>query len=45
MKDQERSQNRIQLYPYFVAALGGREFPKDCCIVNFDLPTILNIVI
>ena len=40
-----KDQVKIELYPYFVAALRGRDFPKDACLLNFDLPTTLNIVI
>ena len=40
-----KDQTKIELYPYFVAALRGRDFPKDACLLNFDLPTTLNIVI
>jgi hypothetical protein len=36
---------KIDLYPYFVAALRGRDFPRDATLMNFDLPTTLNIVI
>ena len=43
--DMGKDQTKIELYPYFVAALRGRDFPKDACLLNFDLPTTLNIVI
>mmetsp|Transcript_29483 Transcript_29483/g.28201 ORF Transcript_29483/g.28201 Transcript_29483/m.28201 type:complete len:442 (+) Transcript_29483:141-1466(+) len=36
---------RFKLYSYIVAALRGREFPLDVCILNFDLPATLNIVV
>ena len=36
---------KIDLYPYFVAALRGRDFPRDASLLNFQLPSTLNIVI
>ena len=43
--DQGKGDVQIDLYPYFVAALRGRDFPRDATLMNFDLPTTLNIVI
>ena len=36
---------KFRLYSYVVAALKGREFPLDACLLNFDLPPTLNIIV
>jgi len=45
LKAQGKADTKIDLYPYFVAALRGRDFPRDASLLNFQLPTTLNIVI
>jgi hypothetical protein len=36
---------KFRLYPYVVAALKGREFPLDASLLNFGLPSTLNIIV
>ena len=36
---------KFKLYSYVVAALKGREFPLDACLLNFELPSTLNIIV
>jgi hypothetical protein len=45
LEKKNSTHKRFKLYSYIVAALRGREFPLDVCILNFDLPATLNIVV
>jgi hypothetical protein len=45
LRDANKPDVRIRLYPYFVAARGGTPFPQDAMLVNLNLPKRLNIVI
>jgi hypothetical protein len=45
LREANKSDVRIRLYPYFVAARGGTAFPQDAMLVNLNLPKRLNIVI
>lgn len=45
LQEQGKGDAKVDLYPYFVAALRGRDFPRDATLMNFDLPKTLNIVI
>jgi hypothetical protein len=45
LEKKNSTHKRFKLYSYIVAALRGREFPLDVCVLNFDLPATLNIVV
>ena len=45
LRKKNMTDKKFKLYSYVVAALKGREFPLDACLLSFNLPAKLNIIV